>query len=88
MPHHYLAWTGTTLPERLDGPWTEYRRVADDLALLESEHPLSPVYHEPEVEPARGHRAAGRAAARPTEVSRASRRGRRPGCATGYREDP
>lgn len=46
MASHYLAWAGTPLPERLEGPWTEYRRVADDLALLESDEPLSPVYHE------------------------------------------
>lgn len=42
----FLAWTSAPLPEALTGPWTEYRRLADDLALVESTHGLSRVYHE------------------------------------------
>ena len=40
----YLAWTSAA-PEDLIGPWQEVRPIADGLLLLESDEPLSPVYH-------------------------------------------
>jgi hypothetical protein len=42
----FLAWSSAGLPEQLSGPWLEFRRLADDLALVESDAGLSRVYHE------------------------------------------
>lgn len=45
----FLAWTSDALPPeevgRLEGPWREVRPVAPGLLLVESDEPLSPVYH-------------------------------------------
>lgn len=43
----YLAWTAHSpaTPDELEGPWRELRIAAPGILLLESDEPLSPVYH-------------------------------------------
>ncbi|WP_344147242.1 hypothetical protein [Nocardioides koreensis] len=42
----YLAWTPAPVPDDLSGPWTEVRRAAPGLLLVDSGDTLSRVYHE------------------------------------------
>lgn len=42
----YLAWTSAPVPDDLPGPWTEVRRAAPGLLLVDSDDTLSRVYHE------------------------------------------
>lgn len=42
----YLAWIPDLDDERLPGPWSELRRVAPALWLVESKDTLSRVFHE------------------------------------------
>ncbi|MDQ6525376.1 hypothetical protein RB608_17270 [Nocardioides sp. LHD-245] len=42
----FLAWSAAAVPEDVRGPWTELRRLTDELSLVESTESLSRVYHE------------------------------------------
>jgi hypothetical protein len=42
----YLAWTSELPEEDLPGPWTELRRAAPGLVLIDSTDTLSRVFHE------------------------------------------
>ncbi|GAA1538142.1 hypothetical protein [Nocardioides humi] len=42
----FLAWSSAAVPEDAHGPWTELRRLAEGLVVVESTESLSRVYHE------------------------------------------
>jgi hypothetical protein len=42
----FLAWSAQFLPAEANGPWREFHKVADNVAMIDSAESLSQVYHE------------------------------------------